>query len=140
MLAADVAHYLPDALLVNIASMAHSLEARSPPLDHVLMEYVARLPAHYKICGTELQVALKRAVRGLIPDEIIDRPKKGFSVPIRRWFRGELKDFLSDCLLSPRALQRGYFRPDALRELLRQHTSGQRDWHDQLWNLAMLEL
>ncbi len=142
MMAVDVAHYLPDTLLVkvDIASMAHGLEARSPFLDHQLMEFVARLPADAKIRGTALKYALKQAVRGLIPDEIIDRKKKGFSVPIRRWFRQELKGFLYDTLLSSRALQRGYFRPKALRAMLDQHVAGTCDWHDELWNLSMLEL
>ena len=142
MMAVDVAHYLPDTLLVkvDIASMAHGLEARSPFLDHQLMEFVARLPADAKIKGTALKYALKQAVRGLIPDEIIDRKKKGFSVPIRRWFRQELKGFLYETLLSSRALQRGYFRPKALRAMLDQHVAGTCDWHDELWNLSMLEL
>jgi asparagine synthase (glutamine-hydrolysing) len=138
---ADVAYYLPDALLVkvDIASMAHGLEARSPLLDHEFMEFAATLPSELKLRGTETKHIFKRAVRPLLPPDIIDRPKKGFSVPLSVWFRHELKEMAYDLLLDTRATQRGYFRPAAVRRLLDEHVSGIRDWSDQLWNLLMLE-
>jgi asparagine synthase (glutamine-hydrolysing) len=138
---ADIAHYLPDALLakVDIASMAHGLEARSPFLDHDFMEFAAGLPFDLKLRGRETKHLLKRAARPLLPSEIIDRPKKGFSVPLNHWFRNELKDMAYDLLLDRRAVERGHFRPAMVERLLNEHVQGIRDWSEQLWNLLMLE-
>ncbi|MGH2437955.1 MAG: asparagine synthetase B family protein, partial [bacterium] len=138
---ADVAYYLPDALLVkvDIASMAHGLEARSPLLDHEFMEFAAALPSDLKLRGRNTKYIFKRAIRGLLPPEVIDRPKKGFSVPLDHWFRHELKEMAYDLLLDRRTLQRGYFRAGAVKQLLDEHVGGTHDWSDQLWNLLMLE-
>jgi asparagine synthase (glutamine-hydrolysing) len=142
MLAVDVNWYLPDALLVkvDIATMAHGLEGRSPLLDHEFMEFAATLPSDLKRRGTTAKYIFKRAVRHLLPADIIDRPKKGFSVPLEHWFRNELREMTTDLLLDPRALQRGYFRPATVRRLIDEHVRGIRNWHEQLWNLVMLEL
>jgi asparagine synthase (glutamine-hydrolysing) len=142
VLNADVNLYLADDLLVKIdrASMAHSLEARSPLLDHVLMEFVASLPPHFKLAGAQKKRILKAALRGLIPDVILDRPKMGFCVPLARWFREDLREMAYDVLLSPRALQRSYFEPKAIAGLLNAHCRGQADHALQLWDLLVLEL
>jgi asparagine synthase (glutamine-hydrolysing) len=142
MLDVDQTHYLPDTLLVkvDIASMAHSLEARSPLLDHRLMEFSARLPADLKMRQRTQKYLLKQCMRPFLPSEILDRPKKGFSVPLKRWLRGELKEMLSDLLLSVNFSNRGYFNIPVVRQLVAEHLSGARDWQDQLWNLLMLEL
>jgi len=139
---ADVNLYLPDDLLVkvDIASMAHSLEARSPLLDHELMEFVASIPARQKVRFGVKKYLFKRAMAGVLPREIIHREKQGFGVPIDRWFRGELADMAQDTLLSTRALSRGYFRRDAVARLLDEHRRGTAQWHHHLWNLLMLEL
>lgn len=139
---ADVAHYLPDCLLVkvDIATMAHGLEGRSPLLDHEFMEFAASLPRALKLRGREKKYIFRRAVRGLLPSEIVDRPKKGFGVPLDHWFRHELRDMAHDLLLSRRTLERGYFRRDVVERLLTQHSQGVHAWHDQLWNLLMLEM
>jgi asparagine synthase (glutamine-hydrolysing) len=141
-LRADVESYLPDDLLikVDIATMAYGLEARSPLLDHVVMEHAAMLPVDLKLRGTVKKYLLKRIARGLLPDAVIDRPKMGFGVPLDHWFRGPLRPLAHDVLLGSRLRSRGYFRPDAIERLLREHETGQRNWHYQLWNLLVLEL
>jgi asparagine synthase (glutamine-hydrolysing) len=141
-MAADIETYLPDDLLVkvDIATMAHGLEARSPLLDHVLMEFAARLPVTLKVHGRQKKWLLRRALRGLIPDEILDRPKTGFGVPLDRWLRTQLADSARDLLLSARARGRGYFRPQAIERLLAEHHSGRAAHGHRLWALLMLEL
>jgi asparagine synthase (glutamine-hydrolysing) len=141
-LGADVGLYLPDDLLVkvDIASMAHALEARSPFLDHEFMEFVATIPFDLKIRGGTKKYILKRALRGLLPESILHRPKKGFGVPIGRWLGHELKDLVRETLLSPRCLGRGYFREATVRRMLDEHARGTAGWHYHLWTLLMLEL
>ncbi len=138
---ADVTGYLPDALLtkVDIASMAVALEARSPFLDHEFMEFAARLPARLKLDGRKTKVILKRALRGIVPDEVLDRRKMGFNAPVDQWLRGELREMSHDLLLSRRSLERGYFQRTFVERMLREHSQGTRNWHTQIWNLMMLE-
>ena len=138
----DVATYLPDDLLVkvDIASMAHALEARSPMVDHRFMEFAASLPATMKLRGRTKKYALKRALRGLLPDEIIDRPKMGFGVPIDDWLRRDLRDMAHETLLGTRARGRGLFRLEEVERLLGEHEDPRTPRHFQLWNLLALEL
>ncbi len=138
----DVQMYLPDDLLVkvDIASMAHGLEARSPLLDHRFMEFAASLPSALKLKGHVQKYLLKKALKGLLPDEILQRPKKGFGVPIDHWFRHDLKEMAYDLLLDRRSLERGYFKREAVERLLDEHCRGKGNWHYLLWNLLMLEL
>ena len=139
---ADTANYLPDDLLVkmDIASMAVSLETRSPFLDHHVMEFAASLPAQLKLRGITTKYVLRRGLRGLLPRQNLRRAKMGLGVPVGRWFRGKLKDFLSDMILSSRASRRGYFKPTQVRDVFDQHVSGRRDYGPLLWMLMMLEL
>jgi asparagine synthase (glutamine-hydrolysing) len=141
-LGVDAGLYLPDDLLVkvDIASMAHALEARSPFLDHEFMEFAAAIPFNLKVRGRVKKYILKRALAGLLPDQILHRPKMGFGVPIDHWLRHELRDMAYDTLLSPRAIGRGYFRRDSLRRLLDEHAQRKAAWHYLLWTLLMLEL
>src|SRR5262245_1395174 len=141
-MAVDVASYLPYDLLVkvDIASMANSLEARSPFLDHEAMEFAARLPVEIKFRGGRLKSLLKRAFADLLPPENVNRRKMGFGVPVGQWFRGPLRDLLRDALLSPRSLERGYFRESEVRRLVDEHLERRADHSFQLWNLLMLEL
>jgi asparagine synthase (glutamine-hydrolysing) len=138
----DINLYLPGDLLVKMdrASMAHSLEARSPFLDHVLMEFVASLPPTLKLVGSEKKRILKKALRGMLPDAILDRPKRGFEPPLANWFRADLQGVIHDILLSPCALQRGYFRPESVAAVWEEHCSGREDRSLHLWELLMLEL
>ena len=142
LLLTDTMTYLPDDLLVkvDITSMANSLECRSPFLDHPLMEFAASLPAKYKLRRFIKKYILKKAVENIIPNDNIYRRKMGFAVPVGRWFRGELKGLLQETLLSQDSLKRGYFKPDKIKDIVFQHTSGQKDWSFQLWSLLMLEL
>jgi asparagine synthase (glutamine-hydrolysing) len=141
-LMADTFNYLTNDLLVkvDIATMAVSLEARSPFLDHKVMEFAASLPARFKLRGLATKYLLKNALRGLVPQENLSRSKMGFGVPIGHWFRGELKSLLKDAILSERSLGRGYFKPAAVKQLLDDHIARRRDYSHQLWTLLMLEL
>ena len=139
---ADTFNYLPNDLLVkvDIASMAVSLEARSPFLDHHVMEFAASLPARFKLRGLTTKYLLKNALRGLVPQENLTRSKMGFGVPIGHWFRAELQGFLKEAILSERSLSRGYFRPEAVLRMVDDHIGRRRDYSHQLWTLLMLEL
>lgn len=143
LLATEVGTYLLNDLLVkmDIASMANSLETRSPLLDHEIVEFAARLPATLKLRhGIQQKYLLKRLARKLIPAENIDRPKMGFGVPVGAWLRGPLRDLGSDAMLSSCARERGYFRPEAVERLWTEHQAGTRDHTYPLWTLLMLEL
>jgi asparagine synthase (glutamine-hydrolysing) len=142
LLDVDVQTYLPGDLLVkmDIATMAHSLEVRSPFLDHVLMERVARLPGSMKLRRGKLKFLLKEATRPWLPDSVIDRPKMGFGVPIASWLRGSLRSLPEDVLLDPAAVDRGMFKPAQVRRLIDDHRTGARDNSSKLWSLLMLEL
>jgi asparagine synthase (glutamine-hydrolysing) len=142
MLDVDVRTYLPDDLLtkIDIASMAHSLEARSPFLDHDFMQFVAGLPVDQKLRGTTTKVALRRALRGWVPDEVLDAPKRGFRLPVHDWFRGELRDFAREVLLDRSSVGRGYFHAGYIEELLDDHAGERADYSQGLWTLLMFEL
>ncbi len=139
---ADIHTYLPDDLLVkvDVASMAHGLEPRSPLLDHVLMEWVADIPEQLKMVRGETKALLKSAMEPYLPDELLYRPKMGFSCPVDQWFRDELKEFAYDTLLAQCARERGLWRPHYVRLLLDEHCRHDRDHHPRLWALLMLEL
>ncbi len=142
MLFVDLNFYLPDTLMTktDIAGMAHSLEARMPFLDHHFVEFAARIPPGYKLKdGMIGKHILKKAAEPFLPQDVIDRKKMGFAVPLERWFRHELKQLAYDTLLSQSALQRGYFQRWYLEFLLESHQAGE-SVHYALWNLLMLEL
>ena len=134
--------YLPDDLLVkvDIASMANSLEVRSPLLDRELVEFAVALPTALKIHGGERKYLLKKALEDRVPRENMYRRKQGFAVPIGTWFRGDLRGFTEEVLLSERARSRGYFQPHEVTRLVRDHADGRADHTHRLWALLMLEL
>src|SRR3989440_1164190 len=138
----DTMTYLPNDLLVkvDIASMAVSLEARSPFLDHHVIEFAASLPEKFKLRGLTTKYLLKRVLKKLVPMENLNRPKMGFGVPIGYWFRNQMKRFLGETLLSDRALKRGFFKSAEVKRMFELHTRGQQDYAHQLWTLLMLEL
>ena len=138
----DQMTYLPNDLLVkvDIASMANSLEARSPFLDHNLIEFAASLPENLKMRGLETKSLLKKVAARLVPKDVIYRRKMGFGVPVGRWFRGEMKDFVRGVLLSEKSLKRGVVRPDVIQKYVNEHASSERDHAFQIWTLLMLEL
>jgi len=136
----DVETYLPDDILakVDVASMTHALEARAPLVDHHVIELGAALPGHLKLRGGKGKHILKRAFADLVPPEIVNRRKKGFSLPTGPWLRGRLHGFARETLLSDAARARGLFRPEAVTELLDRHRAGE-DHGERLWNLIVLE-
>jgi len=138
----DIMTYLPNDLLVkvDIATMAVSLEARSPFLDHHVMEFAASLPEKFKLRGLTTKYLLKRMLKKLLPAENLERRKMGFGVPIGHWFRGKLQPFLRETLLTEAALNRGLFKREVVKRLVELHTRGERDYSHQLWTLLMLEL
>ncbi len=141
-LLADQMTYLPNDLLVkvDIASMANTLEARSPFLDHKVIEFAASLPASMKMRRLETKSLLKKVAARLVPKEVVYRRKMGFGVPIGKWFRGSMKDFVREVLLSEKALSRGIIRPEVIRQYVNDHTEARRDNSFQLWTFLMLEL
>jgi asparagine synthase (glutamine-hydrolysing) len=137
----DLQCYLPLEILTKVdrMTMAHSIEARPVLLDHRLVEFAASVPAELLIKGRTTKYLFKQALRGVLPDAIIDRKKHGFAVPLAHWFRGDLSGFLRELLLSETSRQRGIFEPAYLEKLLRLHDDG-RNLDDQLWTLASFEL
>jgi asparagine synthase (glutamine-hydrolysing) len=124
---------------VDRASMAHSLEVREPLMDHMLVEWLATLPHHLKIRGTEGKFLLKRAMEPRLPNDVLYRPKMGFSVPLARWFRGPLKQRVRDAVLGERLLGTGWFERRYLEQLVNAHQSGASDHSAPLWTLLMFE-
>ncbi len=141
-LAVDTAFYLPTDLLVkmDIMSMANSLEARSPFLDHHLVEFVARLPSAMKLRRLTSKALLKQVLNGILPEETLHRRKWGFAVPIGAWFRTELREFLQDHLGSAHCVRDGLLHHNAVAALVDAHVSGRADYTHQLWTLLNLEL
>jgi len=138
----DQLTYLPDDLLVkvDIASMANSLEARSPFLDHKLIEFAASLPENLKIKHLQPKYLLKKVAARLVPKDVIYRKKMGFGVPIGSWFRGEMKDFVHSVLLSDKAMNRGITDPAVVRRWIEHHETAAADYTHHIWALLMLEL
>lgn len=138
----DIMTYLPNDLLVkvDIASMANSLEARSPLLDQEVVEFAARLPEHIKFRITKPKYLLKKIAAKLVPREVVYRPKMGFGVPISTWLKNSMQPFLRETLLSSKFEKRGLFRPEAVKTLVEEHINGEKDNANKLWTLLMLEM
>jgi asparagine synthase (glutamine-hydrolysing) len=141
---ADIKTNLLDDLIVkmDIATMANSLEGRSPFLDHKMMEFCARLPSDMKIKGMKLKYILKKALSdsGALPEEILKRKKMGFGIPVDKWFRVDLKDYVYEILMSDKCLNRGYFKRDSVKKLLDEHVSAKANNGARIWSLLFLEL
>ena len=142
LLYVDINSYLPEDLLVkmDIATMANSLEARVPFLDHKFVELVAGIPPHLKLKGTKSKFILKTAFKDLLPEAIFKRKKMGFGVPVSRWFRKELKDYIYEILLDPKTLNRGYFKRETIERLLNDHITLRYDHSIRIWALLVLEI
>ncbi len=138
----DINTYLPEDLLVkmDIATMANSLEARVPFLDHQFMEFVAGIPPQLKLKGSKTKFILKTAFKDFLPNAIFKRRKMGFGVPVSRWFRNELKDYVYEILLDPRTLNRRYFRREGIERLLNDHMAARYDHSSKIWALLFLEI
>jgi asparagine synthase (glutamine-hydrolysing) len=137
----DIKTYLPDDILAKVdrASMAHSLEVRVPLLDHEVMEYSASIPARYKLQGGAGKYIFKKALKVLLPEDILYRPKMGFRLPLAQWFRGDLKQTFEQHVLAKDAFLADLFDPSPIRRWWEQHQRGTRDYAQHLWALLMLE-
>ena len=138
----DLKNWLVDMYMekTDKATMAGSIEARLPLLDHRLVELAFQIPGQYKIRGMSTKRIFKRAMQGLIPPEVLRKSKQGFAVPTDPWFRGELKDFTFEVLFDQRTRQRGYFQTSVIERLWREHRDGRHVWDEHLWLLLNFEL
>jgi asparagine synthase (glutamine-hydrolysing) len=138
----DQHYYLPDCLMVktDVASMANSLEVRCPFLDYKLVEFAATIPSSLKRDRSGGKRILRRAVRRLLPEEVLHKPKTGFGVPLARWFRTDLAGLLRATLLDERSAKRGLFHQSVLKRMIGEHIAQKRDWSNRLWAFLFLEL
>jgi asparagine synthase (glutamine-hydrolysing) len=138
----DLKLYLQESILVKVdrASMACSLEVRAPFLDYELVEFVMGLPPGLKLKGLTSKYILKKAMKNLLPKEVIQRKKKGFGVPIAKWVKGSLKDLFEDLLSPERIGREGFLNPSYVSHLLQDHLSNKKDNRKQLWTLLVWEL
>jgi asparagine synthase (glutamine-hydrolysing) len=142
MSAHDQMHYLPDCLMVkvDIASMANSLEVRSPFLDNDLVDFAAMIPSHLKRNGGPGKRILRSLMRRRLPTAVIEKPKTGFGMPVAEWLRADMADLMAGCLTDDRARRRGMLEPSFIRLMIEEHAAGRRDWSSRLWLLINLEL
>src|SRR5579864_4771723 len=138
----DMRLYLENDILVKLdrASMMASLEGRVPLLNNDLVAYALRLPLDMKLRGLRSKFLLKRALRGLLPERILNRPKKGFGIPVAEWFRGPLQAQMLEVLSEERMARQGIFEPGPVRGLIEEHLEGRRDNRKQLWTLFAFQL
>ncbi len=138
-MATDIRTYLVDDILAKVdrASMAYSLEARVPLLDHRVAEFAARLPMEFKVKGGETKHLLRKVLYRLVPRKLIDRPKMGFGIPVNRWLRNELRPLLEEYLGEDRIRKEGYLLPGGVTRVVREHLSGERDHQYRLWALLV---
>jgi asparagine synthase (glutamine-hydrolysing) len=141
LLYADIKTYLVELLMKqDQMSMAASIESRVPFLDHKLVEFAAELPDHWKLSGWTTKRILREAMKGVLPESIVNRPKMGFPVPFGRWMRGGWNQVAREVLLDRRSRERGLIEPAAIEALLHDHARGQIEGGDHIWSLMNLEL
>ena len=142
ILSFDQTSWLPDNLLErgDRMTMAASLEARMPFMDHELAEFVSAMPDEFRVRGRATKWILREAMKRLLPQSILERPKVGFRVPVNEWFRGPMKDYLYDHLTGADSKTRDYYRSDTLDNLLKEHVSGRQNHEKLLWCLLNLEI
>lgn len=138
----DQTSWLPDNLLErgDRMTMAASIEARMPFMDHVLIEYVSSLPDNFRVRGRTTKWLLREAMQRVLPPEILNRPKVGFRVPVNEWFKGPMREYMLDHLQSPNSLTRSYYKQNALDEKIDEHLRGRHNHEKLLWTLLNLEI
>jgi len=141
LLAVEVRSYLPEDLLVKMdrATMAFSLEGRSPLLDHVFMEKMAKVPSDLKLKRLKGKYIFKKALRGILPEEVLNREKMGFGVPLEHWFRNELKEFLRENLYGGVLVKEEVLNLKGVRDMVESHIEGRSNEHYRIWLLLVLE-
>ena len=139
---ADINFYLAEDILTKVdrAAMAVSLETRAPFLDPRIGQFAASIPVEYKLKGKSGKVILKEAMRDLLPQDILHRPKKGFGIPIAEWLKGRLNPLMHDMLSPERLKQQGLFNPDYVQRLITEHETGRASHHKELWTLLVFQL
>ena len=141
LLYADIKTYLHELLMKqDQMSMATSVESRVSFLDHKLVEFTCSLPERLKLRGGTTKFILRESMKGILPEQILSRPKMGFPVPIAAWFRGAYRSIIDEYVLSERATARGIFKPDIVRELVRRHQEGGENHDERLWSLVNFEI
>jgi asparagine synthase (glutamine-hydrolysing) len=141
MMFLDTITYLPDDILVKLdrASMAASLEARTPLLDHTLLEFAWSLPHHLKIRGKQGKWALRQVLYKYVPESLVDRPKTGFAIPMDAWLRGPLRDWAETLLNESRLRNQGFINPSPIRKKWNEHLSARRNWQHSIWGVLMFQ-
>ena len=141
LLYADIKTYLHELLMKqDQMSMATSIESRVPFLDHMLVEFTCSLPERLKLRGGTTKYILRESMKGVLPEAILSRSKMGFPVPIGAWFRGAYRSIIDEYVLSERAISRGLFNPDFVRDIVNRHQSGVENHEERLWALVNFEI
>src|SRR5690606_18909889 len=138
----DIKTYLVDDILTKVdrMSMAVSLEVRVPLLDHRIVEFALALPASQKLQRGQTKLILRRAMQGILPDAVLQKPKEGFSIPLKQWLCGPLRPMMADLLSADSVRRRDYFVPQTVAQWMAEHLEGRANHSHRLWALMVLEL